>query len=139
MSQSNDLNKLINTAETQIEAHAATARSNARRRHNLHGRWLLPVALFMIAAYLIYPALPKRLSPLATQAMLTQLLSETRESLNLSMADGNAPPPVLPNAALAAVVNYQVEGNSYRLSASMNGMLVQMDEKGDMRISGAAE
>jgi hypothetical protein len=41
---------------------------------------------------------------------------------------------VLPNAALAAVVNYQVFGRNYFLSAQSSGVLVEMDSSGSVTV-----
>ncbi len=132
MNNPDDLHGLIDEANSEVEtgykrAMAAKPKRRGQLRHQLLP--ILPALLFALAYYVYSTQQPEQSSAAAIAAELTALLQQAREDVENGRVDG-APPPVLPNAALAAVVSYQVFGSSYFLSAQSSGVLVEMDTNG---------
>lgn len=133
MNNPDDLHGLIDEANSEVEtgdkrAMAAKPKRRGQLRHQLLP--ILPALLFALAYYVYSTQQPEQSSAAAIAAELTALLQQAREDVENGRVDG-APPPVLPNAALAAVVSYQVFGSSYFLSAQSSGVLVEMDTNGE--------
>lgn len=139
MNNPDDLHGLIDEANSEVEtgyqrAMAAKPKRKGQLRHQLMP--LLPALLFALAYYVYSTQQPEQSNADTIAAELTALLQQAREDIENGRVGGR-PPPVLPNAALDAVVNYQVFSSSYFLSAESSGVLVEMDTSGTLTIEGA--
>lgn len=137
MNKSDDLGGLIDEANAEVETgyqRAMAAKPKRRRRLRDQLAPILPVLLFAGAVY-IYDQQSGQTDTVAVAAELTELLRQARSAVEAGTVDGE-PPSVLPNAALGAVVNYEVFGRGYFLSAQASGVLVEMDDTGSVTVQG---
>lgn len=144
MNKKDDLENLVAQAESQLESHASSEESGSSIhqgvKKNLKISYLnfLPLILFAIT-YFIYINIHKPLpNTIETEANLIHLVTQARDSIELNTVDGNYP-PVLPNAALGAVVNYRVSSTGYFLSAHLNNVIVEMDANGKITTYGVSQ
>lgn len=139
MGNADDLSGLINEANSEVETgiqQAKAAKPKRRRRTRDKVAPLLPALLFTSAYFIYSTQQPAQSDTEASTSELTNLLRQARELVEASTIDGK-PPPVLPNAALATIVNYQAYRGGYLLSVQSTGVLVEMDSLGNVSVESA--
>lgn len=136
-----DLDRLIRTAESEVvgraQRPAPTATHGGPGKAGTVGVGVVLLALFVGCVYwLVSISRPPPKKQVAED--LRQVLSQARDSVEASRDETGTLPPALPDAALAALADYEVEGDKYRLSATLLGVRVSMEWDGKVHEDGAA-
>ncbi len=137
MTNNDDLSRLIDDANAEVEYTIEQAEKSKPKRKNWNQyQMLMPLAI-LILAYVIYAGQQQEApSSTVVAAQLTDLLYQARESIELATVDGLLP-AVLPNAALGAFVRYTRFSGGYFLSVQSRGVGAEMDNNGEITLSGA--
>ncbi len=136
MNEDDNLGSLISDAETQLQtSDEKISHIKPRRRGKFRPGLIIPFLLFGLAYYIYSGNRVVVPDNLLIADELTELVHEAKRLVDANTADGIFP-PVLPNAALGAIVRYEIVGNSYIISTSMNGVFVEINEAGELVVSG---
>ena len=132
-----NLHDLINKANKTLGAEQATRSADAQkqRRKAIVGRvialiiGLVAITPLVVTIYLVADmnAKPSRQQ---VERDLKAAISMAEEEVETVRAETGALPDALPDAALAAVVRYEPEGERYRLTAELMGVAVTRDADG---------
>lgn len=138
---SDDLDSLVQKTAKNLETSSLHASAAKPAGHRLQLRKLLPLVLLLVIGASTYITM-NALTPMATlddeaiQVNMLQILSQARNAVESNRDESGHPPAVLPNAALANIVFYQIEGDDYLLSMTHNGNTVMRDFDGKFTVNG---
>lgn len=136
MTNDDDLSRLIDNANAEVEYTIEQAEKSKPKRKNW-GQYKILMPLFiLVLAYVIYAGQQQEApSSTVVAAQLSDLLQRARESVELATVDG-FPPAALPNAALGAFVRYTRFSGGYFLSVQSRGVSAEIDSTGEITLSG---
>jgi hypothetical protein len=133
--ETDNLGKLIADAssaiDVDVEAQPRSKRGNKQTfwtGSNILALLLLPLIVFELSRILTV----ETLSESAIETQLAGILHTAQTSLNTSLRETKTLPQVLPNASLANIVAYKLNGNSYQLSIVSNGIEMTLDSEGKL-------
>ncbi len=136
MSKNDDISDLISDAETQLQtSDEKISHIKPRRHRKIRPGLIIPFLLFGLAYYIYSGNRVEVPDNLVIANELTELVREAKRLVDANTVD-EIFPPVLPNAALGAIVRYEIVGKSYIISTSMNGVFVEINEAGELVVSG---
>ncbi len=132
---SNDLNKLIDNAESQVKQQELNTGPVRRRFSGDIIKDIAAVAILLVAGVtMINSSTSSSTAPPPADEVeddIVTLLQQAKDQVDSNTVNGQLP-PVLPSAALAAIVSYQVSGSGYNLTTELHGVRVTMDASGKM-------
>lgn len=130
-----DIGKLITGVERKVAADEAVRRRLSSAASARPGGFRVVAAIAAIAAGLVVSW--QVLSPPAAGAVvrdLEQVISMAREAIEAERNRSGLLPAVLPNASLAAVVQYERRASEYRLAAAIGGVRVVLEWDGSRKV-----
>lgn len=131
MSSKDDLITLIDNANQAIEhPEVQRPRKGIGLNVSLLGKILILVMFPLSAITAVDEFSSDRLSQPAIMTQMIGILHTAQNSIEVIVASDGRLPPVLPNASLANVVRYDVQGNSYTLSMESHDVFVSLDSTG---------
>ena len=135
MADDSNLADLISRAEVQAQRHETLRRVTPRRDSRQMSRMVLIAALLAVTTYACLQ-LHTALAPPNSEDVardLQQLIEKSHALIERERQASGVLPGTLPSATLASVVDYEVTGREYRLSANVLGVRVTLDFDGITR------
>ncbi len=135
MSSSDDIFDLIDGAgESGNKGSNADHHRRGSGGFSLLGR-IIVMALVPISLYAVVNQFAADgLSDIVVETQLINILHSAENSLRDATTNGEPLPPVLPNAALASIVDYHVQDGDYILIAEANGIRVVVNSHGGQTV-----
>lgn len=134
MQKDTDLVDLIDNANKAISGNQPLKSKRKRSSYSFSfpGKVFI-YGLFPVAVYTFIDRFSEdELTDIEIETQLINILHSAQNSVRTHIASNEAPPPVIPSAALAAIVQYEVRGNDYVLTTSSNGITVSLDSLGNL-------
>ncbi len=129
-----ELTDLIANAQSQIRQQDAQRPKPRNKPSPLPGLLVLAVA-WMVLIYSASAWWDRQAAPSQAQVAhdLEQVVDQARDVIEASRAQTGQLPSVMPNAALASVVQYHPESGQYQIVVSMMGVRVTLQKGGTKR------
>lgn len=127
-----ELAKLINQAKHELSSQLERQHAQARRKSNSMVRLAMPFTALLLIGYLSFHIWSDHTPPSKEkiEADLERILYEARDTIEVARkADGKLPESI-PNASIAAIVQYDSDAQKYKLSTTIMGVRVTLEQDG---------
>jgi hypothetical protein len=127
-----ELTNLINQAKHEVSSQLERQRAQARRKSNPMMRLAIPFTALLLLGYLSFRIWADHTPPSKekVEADLERILYAARDTIEAARDTDGKLPESIPNASIAAVVQYHADAQKYKLSTTILGVRVTLEQGG---------